>query len=71
MSFQFGKYQSVAVACALSAATVLLCGLAHSLSVLALARFACGLTAAWIARVIGLSAATIAVGANSTAVLRP
>ena len=45
---RLGKYRSVAIACALSALTVLLCGLAQSLSVLALARFACGLTAAWI-----------------------
>jgi predicted MFS family arabinose efflux permease len=43
-----GKYRAVAVACALSAVTVGLCGLADSLSTLTLARFASGLTAAWI-----------------------
>jgi MFS transporter, YNFM family, putative membrane transport protein len=45
---RIGKYRSVAVACALSAVTVLLCGLAQSLGMLALARFSCGMTAAWI-----------------------
>jgi predicted MFS family arabinose efflux permease len=38
----------VALACALSAATVALCGLARSLESLTLARFASGLTVAWI-----------------------
>jgi predicted MFS family arabinose efflux permease len=45
---RFGKYRSVAVACALCAVTVLLCGLAQSLDMLALARFGCGVTGAWI-----------------------
>ena len=45
---RFGKYRSVALACALSAITVALCGMARSLDALALARFASGLTAAWI-----------------------
>lgn len=43
-----GKYRSVAIACALSAVTVASCGLAGSLDTLTLARFASGLTAAWI-----------------------
>ena len=38
----------VAVACALSAVTVLACGLAQSLTTLTLARIATALTAAWI-----------------------
>ena len=45
---RLGKYVSVAIACALSALTVLSCGLAQSLDMLALARFTCGLTAAGI-----------------------
>jgi predicted MFS family arabinose efflux permease len=45
---RFGKYRSVAVACALCAVTVLLCALAQSLDMLALARFGCGVTGAWI-----------------------
>ena len=43
-----GKYRGVAIACALSAVTVALCGMAGSLDALTLARFASGLTAAWI-----------------------
>lgn len=43
-----GKYRSIAIACALSAITVALCGLAQSLSSLTLARFASGITVAWI-----------------------
>jgi predicted MFS family arabinose efflux permease len=45
---RFGKYRTVALACALSAVTVALCGLARSLESLTLARFASGLTVAWI-----------------------
>ena len=45
---RFGKYRSIAIACALSAITVALCGLASSLGILALARLASGMTAAWI-----------------------
>jgi predicted MFS family arabinose efflux permease len=45
---RIGKYRTVAIACALSALTVALCGLAQSLHVLAAARFASGMTAAWI-----------------------
>jgi len=45
---RFGKYHTVALACALSAITVALCGLAGSLGSLTLARFASGLTVAWI-----------------------
>jgi len=45
---RFGKFLMVAIACALSAVTVLACGLAQSLTTLALARVATGLTAAWI-----------------------
>jgi MFS family permease len=44
----FGKYRTVAIACALSAGTVALCGLARSLDSLTLARFASGITVAWI-----------------------
>jgi len=44
----FGKYRTVAVACALSAVTVAACGLARGLDSLTLARFASGLTVAWI-----------------------
>jgi predicted MFS family arabinose efflux permease len=45
---RFGKYRAVAIACALSAITVALCGLARSLESLTLARFASGVTVAWI-----------------------
>ena len=45
---RMGKYKSIALACAFSAVTVLLCGLANSLGTLALARLASGLSAAWI-----------------------
>lgn len=45
---RFGKYRIVAIACGLSAITVALCGLANSLTTLTLARFASGLTVAWI-----------------------
>jgi YNFM family putative membrane transporter len=45
---RFGKFRMVAVACALCSLTVLACGLAQSVTALALARVASGLTAAWI-----------------------
>jgi MFS transporter, YNFM family, putative membrane transport protein len=45
---RFGKYVTIATACGLSSVLVLLCGLAHSLTSLALARLASGATAAWI-----------------------
>ncbi len=45
---RFGKYRTVAIACGLSAITVAVCGLAHSLDSLTLARFASGITVAWI-----------------------
>jgi YNFM family putative membrane transporter len=45
---RFGKYRTVALACGLSAVTVALCGVAHSLDSLTLARFASGITVAWI-----------------------
>lgn len=45
---RFGKYRTVAIACGLSAVTVAICGLAHSLDSLTLARFASGITVAWI-----------------------
>jgi predicted MFS family arabinose efflux permease len=45
---RFGKFLSVAVACALCSLTVLACGLAQSLTTLAIARVGAGLTAAWI-----------------------
>jgi MFS transporter, YNFM family, putative membrane transport protein len=45
---RFGKFRMVALGCALSALTVLACGLAQSLTTLTLARVASGLTAAWI-----------------------
>ncbi len=45
---RFGKYRAVAIACALSAITVALCGLAGSLEHLTLARLASGVTVAWI-----------------------
>ncbi|MBX9827507.1 MAG: MFS transporter [Xanthobacteraceae bacterium] len=44
----FGKYRTVALACALSAVTVAACGLARTLDTLTLARFVSGLTVAWI-----------------------
>ncbi len=45
---RFGKYRAITVACALSAVTVGLCGLADDLQTLTLARFGSALTAAWI-----------------------
>jgi len=45
---RLGKYRGVAAACALSAIMVFLCGLAQSLTMLAIARLASGATAAWI-----------------------
>ncbi|HKS60230.1 MAG TPA: MFS transporter [Xanthobacteraceae bacterium] len=45
---RFGKFRSVAIACSLCALTVLACGLAQSLTALALARIAAALTAGWI-----------------------
>jgi predicted MFS family arabinose efflux permease len=45
---RFGKYRTVALACALSSVTVALCGLASTLNNLTLARLASGMTAAWI-----------------------
>ncbi len=45
---RFGKYPVVTIACALSAITVLICGLAQSVTGLALARLACGFSVAWI-----------------------
>jgi predicted MFS family arabinose efflux permease len=45
---RFGKPAMVTVACAISAVTVLACGLAQSLPGLAIARFASGMTVAWI-----------------------
>jgi predicted MFS family arabinose efflux permease len=45
---RMGKYRVVAVACALSSIMVALCGLANSLTTLAIARLASGATAAWI-----------------------
>jgi len=45
---RIGKYLTVTIACALSALTVLMCALAPSLDLLALARFSCGVTAACI-----------------------
>jgi predicted MFS family arabinose efflux permease len=45
---RFGKYRTVALACALSSVTVALCGLASTLNNLTLARLASGATAAWI-----------------------
>jgi YNFM family putative membrane transporter len=44
----FGKYRTVAIACAVSAGTVALCGIAGSLDSLTAARFASGITVAWI-----------------------
>ena len=45
---RFGKYVTVAIACALSSVLVMLCGFANSLTTLALARLASGAAAAWI-----------------------
>lgn len=45
---RLGKYTTVAGACAFSSLLVLMCGLAHSLGVLILARLASGAAAAWI-----------------------
>jgi len=45
---RFGKFLSISVACSLCALTVLACGLAQSLTALALARIAAALTAGWI-----------------------
>jgi len=45
---RFGKYPTIAVMCALSAATVAACGFAHSLTSLTLARISAGATASWI-----------------------
>ena len=45
---RFGKYRTVALACALSAVTVAICGLARSLESLTIARLASGLTVAAI-----------------------
>jgi predicted MFS family arabinose efflux permease len=45
---RIGKYRTIAIACALSAIAVMLCGLAQSLSVLAIARLGSGAAAAWI-----------------------
>src|SRR5207302_1957458 len=42
------KYRTVAAMCALATVLVALCGLAHSLSALAVARFASGAAAGWI-----------------------
>ncbi|MBV8838764.1 MAG: MFS transporter, partial [Alphaproteobacteria bacterium] len=45
---RFGKFRSVAIACAFCAVTVLACGLAQSVATLAAARIATALTAGWI-----------------------
>jgi len=45
---RFGKFRSVAVACACCSLTVLACALAQSITALAIARLCSGLTAAWI-----------------------
>jgi YNFM family putative membrane transporter len=45
---RFGKYRTVAVMCALASILVALCGTVHSLSALAVARFASGAAAGWI-----------------------
>jgi predicted MFS family arabinose efflux permease len=45
---RFGKYRTVAAMCALASLLVALCGMAQSLSALALARFASGAAAGWI-----------------------
>jgi len=45
---RFGKYRTVTVMCALATILVALCGMAQSLSALAIARFASGAAAGWI-----------------------
>src|SRR5687767_15079820 len=45
---RFGKYRTVAAMCALASVLVALCGTVHSLSALAVARFASGAAAVWI-----------------------
>lgn len=45
---RIGSYRTVAIACALGAVTVVLCGLSDSLTTLALARLASGACAAWV-----------------------
>src|SRR5579884_2989121 len=45
---RFGKYRTVAVMCAIGAILVALCGMAMSLSQLALARLATGAAAGWV-----------------------
>ncbi len=45
---RFGAYASVAIACAVGSVAVLMCGFAHSLTELALARLASGAAAAWV-----------------------
>ena len=45
---RFGKYRTVTLMCALASILVALCGTVHSLSALALARFASGAAAGWI-----------------------
>src|SRR5208337_3222747 len=45
---RFGKYRTVAVMCVLASVLVALCRVAHSLTSLALARFASGAAAGWI-----------------------
>src|SRR5947209_6168135 len=45
---RFGKFRSVAIACAVCALTVFACGLAQSVPTLAAARVATALTAGWI-----------------------
>lgn len=45
---RFGKYRTVALACAIGAVLVAICGMASSLSQLALARLATGACAGWI-----------------------
>jgi predicted MFS family arabinose efflux permease len=45
---RMGKYRAITLACALSAVMVAICGLAQSLTPLAIARLCSGATAAWI-----------------------
>src|SRR5581483_1049878 len=45
---RFGKYRSIAAACGMGALLVLLCGLAQSLPMLALARLVSGAAVGWI-----------------------
>jgi predicted MFS family arabinose efflux permease len=45
---RFGKYRTITFAVAVTAVLVFLCGMAHSLDMLALARFASGAFAGWI-----------------------